>query len=185
MVKTGRNSGPLKVLMVRRAPRLPGEDGPRGHVKVGALTLPCALGRAGTTHFKREGDRATPVGRHTILYGYYRPDRMARPPSRIPLRALPPDFGWCDDPASPIYNRPRTLPIRGSHEVMWRDDGLYDLVFVLDYNMSPRRSGRGSAIFLHCAQPGFRPTLGCVALRHADMRRLLPRLAHGACLIVI
>ena len=70
------------------------------------------------------------------------------------------------------------------HEVMWRHDGLYDVVFALDYNMSPRRVGRGSAIFLHCAKPGMPPTLGCVALRPDDMRRLLPRLGRATTIIV-
>jgi L,D-peptidoglycan transpeptidase YkuD (ErfK/YbiS/YcfS/YnhG family) len=67
---------------------------------------------------------------------------------------------------------------------MWRGDGLYDVVFVLDHNIHPRRAGRGSAIFLHCARPNLAPTLGCVALRPADMRRLLPRLARGVTLVI-
>ena len=71
------------------------------------------------------------------------------------------------------------------HETMWRKDGLYDVVFVLDYNIAPRRKGAGSAIFLHCAKPTLTPTLGCVALRPADMRRLLPRLARGVKVVVL
>ena len=174
----------LRTLVVRRAARLPGEGGPRGHVKAGALTLACALGRTGTTHAKREGDGATPHGAMALLAGYYRPDRMSRPFCRVPLRPLTRDLGWCDAPASPLYNRPGPLPMAPAHETMWRGDGLYDVVFVLDWNMAPRRAGRGSAIFLHCAKPGLPPTLGCVALRPADMRRLLPRLAKGTRVVV-
>ena len=76
------------------------------------------------------------------------------------------------------------LPLAESHEAMWREDVLYDVVFVLDFNIYPRRVGRGSAIFLHCAKPGLRPTLGCVALAPVDMRRLLPRLARGVRVVV-
>jgi L,D-peptidoglycan transpeptidase YkuD (ErfK/YbiS/YcfS/YnhG family) len=31
----------------------------------------------------------------------------------------------------------------------------------------------GSAIFLHCAKPGFPPTAGCVALARPDLERVL------------
>lgn len=170
----------ISKLFVRSAARLPGEEGPRGHLRFGMQSLTVALGRTGITHAKREGDKATPAGRHVILHGYFRPDRMARPESRVALRPLTPSLGWCDDPASPLYNRPGPLPMRSSHERMWRGDGLYDLILVLDYNMAPRRAGRGSAIFLHCAKPRLRPTLGCLALPPATLRKLVARLAPGA-----
>ena len=174
----------LRTLTVRRAARLPGEEGPRGHVKAGALTLACALGRAGATHAKREGDKATPYAAMAVLGGYFRPDRLSRPFCRVPLRPLPRDLGWCDAPDAPLYNRPAPLPMSAAHETLWRRDGLYDVVLVLDWNLAPRRAGRGSAIFLHCAKPGLPPTLGCVALRPQDMRRLLPRLAKAVRLVV-
>ncbi len=158
---------------------------PRGHLTLHpAITLPCALGRSGISHRKREGDKATPAATMRFLHGYYRADRLARPRCRLPLRALTPALGWCDDPASPCYNRPTPLPMRASHEAMWRGDVLYDVVFALDYNMAPRRKGLGSAIFFHCAKPGLVPTLGCVALRPLDMRRLLPRLARRVKVVV-
>jgi L,D-peptidoglycan transpeptidase YkuD (ErfK/YbiS/YcfS/YnhG family) len=34
---------------------------------------------------------------------------------------------------------------------------------------------RGSAVFLHVARPGLRPTAGCVALPAPVLRRLLSR----------
>ena len=67
---------------------------------------------------------------------------------------------------------------------MWRDDNLYDLTFVLDYNVCPRGKSAGSAIFFHLARPGLTPTAGCVAIRAADMRRLAPRLAAGAVMMI-
>lgn len=179
-----RDRSGLTALVVRRAARLSGEGGSRGHVKAGTVTLACALG-GGITRAKREGDKATPAGAMRVLYGYYRADRFSRPSCRLTLRQLPRDLGWCDEPGSPLYNRPVPLPMRAGHEKMWRRDGLYDVVLVLDYNMKPRRDRRGSAIFLHCAKPGFPPTLGCVALAAADMRRLLPRLARRVRVIVV
>ena len=166
-----------------------------GHVKAGPLTLACALGRTGITRSKREGDKATPAGTMRVLYGYYRADRIARPFCRVPLRPVTRNLGWCDDSASPLYNRPSVLPLSAGHEDMWRADGLYDVVFVLDYNIVPRQRGRGSAIFLHCAKPatpkhglprsGLNPTLGCIALRPGDLRRLLSRLSRHPRLIVM
>ena len=52
---------------------------------------------------------------------------------------------------------------------MLRSDNLYDACIVLDWNIRPRRRGRGSAIFFHLARPGLRrrtPTQGSVR-RHA------------------
>ena len=63
---------------------------------------------------------------------------------------------------------------------MWRDDELYDVVVVLGYNMRPRVRGRGSAIFMHLARPGYAPTAGCIALSARDMRIVLERLGRGA-----
>ncbi len=171
------------ILVARRAPRHWGEP-ERGVLTIGSLALPCAIGASGVTHRKREGDKATPAGSVRLLRGYYRPDRASRPRCAIPLRPLVTDLGWCDQPGTPLYNRPATLPIRASHEKLWRSDQLYDVVFVLDYNIAPRRDARGSAIFFHCAKPDLAPTLGCIALRPADMRRLLPRLAAGVRLLV-
>lgn len=133
---------------------------------------------------KREGDHASPIGCFRLLFGYYRPDRQARPRAGLRLHPLGPKLGWCDDPASPAYNRLVATPCRWSHERLWRDDRLYDVVIVLDYNYRRRRKGRGSAIFLHCAHPDLAPTEGCIALRAADLRRLLPRLAPHVVLTV-
>ena len=76
------------------------------------------------------------------------------------------------------------LPYPASHERLWRQDHLYDVVIVLDYNLEYPVAGAGSAIFLHQARPGFLPTEGCVAIAPEAMRRLLPRLGPGTMLTV-
>ncbi len=86
------------------------------------------------------------------------------------------DDGWCDDPASPAYNRPVRAPFTQSHQRLWRSDHLYDVCLVLDFNRRPRRYAGGSAIFFHLAHGDMRPTQGCIAIAPAAMRRLLPRL---------
>ena len=168
------------VLRVRALPGAP----QRGLLTCGPLVVPCALGRSGLTRMKREGDGATPVGRFALLAGFRRTDRtlpVAAPFALVPVRR---DDGWCDDPTDGRYNRPVRLPFAPSHEVMTRDDRLYDLVIVLDVNIRSRRLGRGSAVFFHLARPDFGPTAGCVAIAPDAMRRLLPRLSHDAVMVI-
>ena len=117
---------------------------------------------------KREGDGATPAGRLRLLSLIVRPDR-ARPRSALSIRALRKSDGWCEDSRHGSYNRPIQLPSPAGHETMWREDRLYDIVGVLDWNISPRASRRGSAIFLHLARPGYGPTAGCIALNRRDL----------------
>ena len=52
---------------------------PRPDLQAGNLVIPCALGRSGPRHGKREGDGASPVGRFGLLQAFYRADRLARP----------------------------------------------------------------------------------------------------------
>jgi len=130
----------------------------RGVVRLGGLAFPCALGRSGRSVRKREGDGATPVGRWRLLGVLYRSDRGRRPSTRLPVRPIAPDDGWCDAPGDRNYNRPVKLPYTAGHERLWRDDRLYDLCVVLDYNLSNPVRNAGSAIFLHLAAPGFAPT---------------------------
>lgn len=144
----------------------------------------CALGAAGLTARKREGDGATPAGRMRLGQVLYRPDRVARPRTLLPVRALRPEEGWCDAPGDRNYNRPVRLPYPASAERLWRDDHLYDLVVVFDYNIRPRTRGRGSAIFMHLARDGLAPTEGCLALGLRDLRALLARCAPGSTIAV-
>lgn len=163
------------VALLRVARRIGGKPH-EGRLIAGPVVLPCALGGNGITHFKREGDGATPAGGWRLLHFY-----MRRPaPLRLPWRLTRRDDIWCDDARSFLYNRPLRAPSRLSHEEIWRRDRLYDVVGVMDYNIRPRQRGRGSAIFFHIAADDLSPTAGCVALRAADMRRLLARLAKRA-----
>lgn len=170
----------------RRITVYPRPDDPtRGVLRGAGLTLPCRLGRGGVTRMKREGDGATPRGRAMALVAArYRADRVMRPSTRLPCRPIQTDDGWCDDASDGRYNRPVALPYRPSHEVMRRDDRLYDVVVILDWNFRHRSLGRGSAIFLHQTASPSRPTAGCVALDPADLRRLLARLPRRAILTI-
>lgn len=147
----------------------------RGRLTAGGAAFPCALGPAGIVSAKREGDGGTPRGALAVRRLWRRADRGPRPATGLAVRITRREDGWCDAPGHRRYNRPVSLPFSASHEAMWRDDGLYDLVAELGWNDRPPRPGRGSAIFLHAARPGFPPTAGCVALAPAVLRRLISR----------
>ena len=115
----------------------------------------------------------------------FRPDRGAPPQGILPVAAIAPDDGWCDDAGDPAYNRPVKLPFGASHEAMWRTDHLYDLVVVVGHNDSPPVAGAGSAIFLHLARPDRGPTAGCVAFSRADLEAILVGLEADSHLLVV
>jgi len=148
------------------------------------VRAPCALGRGGVVAAaaKREGDGASPAGLWRLRFGFWRADRLEKPESGLVFHALRPDDGWCDDPADRAYNRFVRLPYPASCETMMREDALYDVVVVLDHNDAPPAPGAGSAIFLHCAKPGYPPTEGCVALTRADLLTLLKTASPGQAL---
>ncbi len=144
-----------------------------GRLSAGARTYRCALGRAGISQHKTEGDGATPAGSWPLRRVLYRPDRLPPPATALPVSALGPKDGWCDAPGDPAYNQPVTLPYPASAEPLWRDDSRYDVIVVLGYNDDPVTTGKGSAIFFHIAAPDYTPTEGCVAVALADMIDIL------------
>jgi L,D-peptidoglycan transpeptidase YkuD (ErfK/YbiS/YcfS/YnhG family) len=174
-IRAGRRVAAVRVLSGR---------GTRGSVGMGLLAFPCALGRSGCRTLKREGDGATPRGTWIARAVYYRPDRVLRPRTGLPVRPLRPHDGWCDAPGDANYNRPVRHPYPASAERLWRTDALYDLIVVLDYNERPRVQGRGSAIFLHVARPGYQPTEGCIALARPHLLRLVARLGRASAIAV-
>jgi len=160
------------VFTVARAPG----DPSRGILRGGGAAFFVALGRAGIRADKREGDGGTPRGKFRLRRLWWRADRLPRPRTALPLRAIRRDDAWCEDASDRRYNRPIRLAAGAAGDRLWRDDRLYDLIVELDHNTRPRVAGRGSAVFIHLARPGLLPTAGCVALKDGDLRRLLPRL---------
>jgi L,D-peptidoglycan transpeptidase YkuD (ErfK/YbiS/YcfS/YnhG family) len=162
----------LSTITVRPRPG----DPRRGWLVAGPLALPVALGRGGIRANKREGDGGTPMGVFRAKRVWWRADRHSRPVTHLPLRAIRPDDGWCEDPADRAYNRPVRVPPGSKADRLARPDALYDYIVELDHNTRPRIAGRGSAVFIHAARPGFAPTAGCIALNIKTLRHLLARL---------
>ena len=135
--------------------------------------VPCALGYGGIGIKQDEGDGITPAGNFALLNVMVRIDHQALPKTGLSVSTINKNDGWCDDPSSPDYNNLITLPQSVSHEKLYRNDSLYDIVIDVDYNRADPILGKGSAIFIHVAQPGYKPTKGCVALDLDDLIELL------------
>jgi L,D-peptidoglycan transpeptidase YkuD (ErfK/YbiS/YcfS/YnhG family) len=98
---------------------------------------------------------------------------VPRPRMKLPVRAIRAGDAWCEDPGDRSYNRLVRASSRPGIDPLMRADHLYDLVVVLGYNDRPRVKGKGSAIFVHLARPGYTPTAGCIALSRTDLLTLL------------
>lgn len=148
-------------------------------VYTGGKAYNCAIGRSGgrPSAQKTEGDGATPIGRWPIKRVFFRPDRTAPPQTTLPLVPLRPHDGWCDAPFDALYNRPVSLPYPASHERLWREDHVYDVIVELGHNDDPVVPERGSAVFIHIAKPDFTPTEGCIALNRDDLLDILSNMS--------
>ena len=83
------------------------------------------------------------------------------------------NMGWCDDPKSNKYNQLVYIPFKHSHEKLFRRDNIYDIILVLDYNMSPIKKNKGSAIFIHVAKKDYKKTNGCVAINKISLLKIV------------
>ncbi|MDR3478019.1 MAG: L,D-transpeptidase family protein [Gammaproteobacteria bacterium] len=140
----------------------------------------CSLGRSGVSSNKKEGDGATPVGDFQVREVFYRPDRLTKLSTAIPVIAMEKNMAWCDDVRSPYYNQQVELPFALSHENLWREDHVYDVVVIVGYNDQPVIKGKGSAIFMHIAREGYTPTAGCIAFSEKDLLKILKEIGPGA-----
>ena len=147
-----------------------------GYLKYKNFKFRCSLGKAGIKKKKREGDNITPKGIFKIIKIYYRADRIKK--IKIPIQTIKirKNIGWCDDSKSKHYNKQINLPTNYTHEKLYRDDNLYDLIAVLNYNSNPVIKNKGSAIFLHIAKDSYKKTKGCIALKRGDLIQLVSKI---------
>ena len=137
------------------------------------MKVKCAIGKKGIKSKKREGDLTTPKGTFKIKRIFFRKDRIKRLKSKIKLKQIRKDMGWCDDPKSQKYNKSVKFPFKYKSEKLFRSDNIYDIILVLDFNMSPTIKNKGSAIFIHVAKKKMTPTKGCLAIKKIDLLKLL------------
>ena len=147
-----------------------------GYLQYKNLKFRCALGKAGIKKKEKEGDNVTPKGIFKITSMYYRPDRIKNIITAIKKIKIKKNMGWCDDPDSHFYNQQISLPNKFGHEKLYRNDSLYDLILVLNYNVNPIIKNKGSAIFIHVAKKNYKKTKGCVALKKKHLIELISKI---------
>ena len=135
--------------------------------------IKCSIGKRGIKVKKSEGDQITPKGKFKITSILYRKDRIANFKSRITKKSIKKNMGWCDDPNSKYYNKLIKFPFKHSAEKLYRKDATYDLILVLNYNLNPIVKGKGSAIFIHIAKKNYKKTLGCIAVKKNDLKKIV------------
>jgi L,D-peptidoglycan transpeptidase YkuD (ErfK/YbiS/YcfS/YnhG family) len=159
-------------------------DRTKAMLEGGGLKLGCAIGRSGVITRKREGDGGTPRTTLKPLRIFMRQDQWHSRAFDLPIQPIKGDMGWCDDVRSARYNRLIRIPFAFSHETLWREDRLYDIVIETSWNAQPAIRGFGSAIFIHLARPDLKPTEGCIALNRKDMALFLTRLRRETRIII-
>ena len=133
----------------------------------------CALGKRGIGTKKKEGDQITPRGSYKIKGILYRRDKIKNLRTKLIKKAINKKMGWCDDPKSKKYNQLIKLPSKFNFEKLYRNDELYDIIIILNFNTNPIKKNKGSAIFIHVAKNNYSPTKGCIAIKINDIKKLV------------
>ena len=146
----------------------------------------CQIGKKGIvpSYRKEEGDGCTPMGNFKIFKIFYRNDKVnflnLKKLYNFKITKITKSCIWYDDPSTKKYNTYEKLINNSksyfSHECLWRNDNVYDLIIVLNYNMQPIISNKGSAIFIHCCFEDKRSTAGCISLDKKDLKFILNNL---------
>ena len=135
----------------------------------------CSVGLNGFTKNKIEGDKKTPIGVYSFGKLFVRTDKIKNLNTKFKYIPIRKDMAWSDDSNKSNYNN--LIKTKNKHkESLYRDDNLYDLILVINYNMNPVLPNKGSAIFLHVSSDDYKPTEGCVAIAVNDFIEILKTL---------
>ena len=132
----------------------------------------CSIGENGIKTKKIEGDKTTPRGKFSLGKLYYRADRVKKPSTKLSIKIITKDMGWCDDPKSKYYNKEIKIGNKLRHEKLFKKNNSYDYFIVINYNTKKIISNKGSAIFIHLTKE-YKKTAGCIALKEKDFLILL------------
>ena len=133
----------------------------------------CCVGKKGFTSNKVEGDNKTPIGLFHLDKIYFRKDRKIKPNTKLNLKIIKKNMGWCNDKNSEKkYNKLIFTNTKFRYEKLFRRDYKYDYLIPIKYNWNKIKLGKGSAIFIHLTK-NFKPTAGCIGLLEKDFLILI------------
>ncbi len=144
----------------------------------------CYVGKNGIGKKNREGDFITPKGCFKLLKVFYKEKKNLKIKSGIPLFKIKRKFAWCVDSRHKNYNSLVQKPIHCKFEELFRNDSLYDVIIVLDYNYPKPIKYKGSAIFLHCSEKRKKFTEGCLAVKKKDLLKMIELMSPSSKLII-
>ena len=147
--------------------------------------IKCAIGKRGIGKKRTEGDFITPIGSFKIKFILYRKDRIQKLSTNLKKIPLSKSMGWCNDPRSTNYNKLVKLPFKYNYEKLFRNNNVYDVILVLNYNMSPIKKNKGSAIFLHIAKKNYKSTEGCIAVKKIELLKIIKDLKRNTKIKII
>ena len=116
------------------------------------------------------------MGDYRIKYIFYRKDKIKGFKTKLKTVVIKKNMGWCNDSKSKNYNKLIKLPSNNSYEKLYRKENIYDIILVLNYNMSPVIKNKGSAIFIHISKKNYKKTEGCVAVKKRDLIEIVKKL---------
>lgn len=145
----------------------------------------CVIGSNGIGNKIREGDQTTPKGVYKFKKIFYRPDRVAKFKTNLPLSEIKKSSFWCVDSRSSFYNQYSNLKNKFKSENLFREDHLYDVFISLDFNINPTKKYKGSAIFLHCLEKETKFTEGCIAIQKDLLIRIAKEITPSSKIIII
>ena len=141
------------------------------------LKAPCFVGKNGITNNKIEGDMATPAGTFEITSAF---GTAQNPGTALHYINITENTYLIDDSDSKYYNQivdiSKIIPDFKSAEKM-SSFSEYKYGAVISYNPE-RIPGKGSGIFLHCAQK--LSTAGCISADEHVIIEILKNINQGA-----
>ena len=74
-----------------------------------------------------------------------------------------------------LYSDPINIrfPTKYNAEKLYKSNNTYDIILVLDFNLSPIRKNKGSAIFIHVAKKNYSSTAGCIAVSKKNIKKIV------------
>ncbi|MEW4369311.1 L,D-transpeptidase family protein [Paenibacillus kandeliae] len=123
----------------------------------------------------KEGDGKTPLGTYTLGTAFGS-SNQAPIGLKTDYRTAGEDDYWIDTPGSPDYNS--WVAYEGNPKERWSsferlNNPLYQYAMVINYNIDPVVSGKGSAIFMHIWRASNKPTEGCIAMSQDNLLRVM------------
>lgn len=162
------------------------------------------LGRHGLVpgHLRRQSTGTTPTGTYALNSSF---GRLPNPGAKLPYTQIDRNDAWTYNPRVPsTYNlfqdADRSWRSYGGYvEHLWQLGPQYDYVVTTSFNEpsgqitrssagvrqtdKPSNTARGGGIFLHVSKG--EPTVGCVSIPRADMRRIMQWLDPSAHPVVV